>query len=224
MYRRRGGGQLIVSGSSPRVQPVQRGRPATYANFVGLGDTLSDADDQRDLGLDSLDDGVGSKRRGNIDDGRFRLELAVGLHVPAHSLSIWFTVWRVDGGARARGMQRWIETYLLDRAKDGQSEVLLAGLLGADTAEEPSAELERLLAVEGRLSSFVPGAKRRKRVSQSRNAGRSESSGPRLAASEPRRTVLPLLMRGAVPSAEGKQSNRQHATFVPTSTGEPWRI
>lgn len=54
---------------------------ATYSDLVLLGDALGDADNQRDLGLDGLDDGVGRKGRGNIDDGRFRLDLVVGLYV-----------------------------------------------------------------------------------------------------------------------------------------------
>ena len=44
-----------------------------------MGDALRDADDEGDLCLDGLDDGVGGERRRDIDDSRFRLELVVGL-------------------------------------------------------------------------------------------------------------------------------------------------
>ena len=43
------------------------------------------------------------------------------------------------------------DAHLLDGAKDGEAEVFLACLLGADTSEELGTKLERLLAVEGGL-------------------------------------------------------------------------
>lgn len=52
----------------------------------------------------------------------------------------------------SRGFGTERETHLLDGAKDGEAEVVLTGLLGADAANELGAVLERLLAVEGGLS------------------------------------------------------------------------
>jgi hypothetical protein len=43
------------------------------------------------------------------------------------------------------------DAHLLDGAKDGEAEVFLACLLGADTSEELGTKLESLLAVEGGL-------------------------------------------------------------------------
>jgi hypothetical protein len=52
---------------------------STYPNLIGLGNSLSNADDERNLSLDGLNDGVGGEGRGNVDDGSFRLGLVVGL-------------------------------------------------------------------------------------------------------------------------------------------------
>jgi len=55
------------------------GRMKTYANFILLRDTFSNANDQRDFGFNRLDNSVGSEWWGNIDDGSFRFRLVVSL-------------------------------------------------------------------------------------------------------------------------------------------------
>lgn len=62
---------------------------------------------------------------------------------------------RVSGSAR--GGRAREGTHLADGAKDGEAEVLGAGLLGRDAADELGAERERLLAVEGGLQEEEGG-------------------------------------------------------------------
>ena len=56
-----------------------RSAVSTNPDFVGLGDTLGDANDKRNLGLDSLNDGVGGKGGRHVDDGRVGGDLVHGL-------------------------------------------------------------------------------------------------------------------------------------------------
>ena len=56
----------------------------TYANLVGLGNTLGDTDNEANLVLNSLNDGIGGGRWGDVEDGGIGLRLAHGLH-HAHS-------------------------------------------------------------------------------------------------------------------------------------------
>ena len=48
-------------------------------DHVEGGDALSDADDEVHLGLDSLEDGVGSEGRGHVDDGSLGISGGLGL-------------------------------------------------------------------------------------------------------------------------------------------------
>lgn len=55
-----------------------------------------------------------------------------------------------DSVRRVRG-EREGAGYLANGSEDGETEVLLSGLLGRDTSDEFGTELESLLAVEGSL-------------------------------------------------------------------------
>lgn len=46
-----------------------RAKGVVDLELVTLGDALGDGDDEGDLSLDSLKDGIGGARRGNVDDG-----------------------------------------------------------------------------------------------------------------------------------------------------------
>ena len=43
------------------------------SNLVLLRDSFGDTDDEGDLSLDGFDDGVGSERRGNVNDSCVRI-------------------------------------------------------------------------------------------------------------------------------------------------------
>lgn len=88
---------------------------ATHLDLVCLRDALGNGNDEGNLCLDGLDDGISSSGRRDVDDGSVRVRL-------------------LDGVANA--------------AKDGESKVSLASLLGRDASYELGAVGEGLLAVE----------------------------------------------------------------------------
>jgi len=57
----------------------------THANFVLLRDTFGDTNDERDFGFDSFNDGIGSERRRDVDDGSFRFRLVGSLFIALES-------------------------------------------------------------------------------------------------------------------------------------------
>jgi hypothetical protein len=123
----------------------QKKESKTYANLVLLRDTLSDADNQRNLRLDSLNDGIGSEGRGNVDDSRLRLDL-VG------SLFFVRTASSVRSSSACRGRNR---AHLTDGTPDGKTKVLSAGLLRGDTTEKLGTKSEGLFAVESSLCDAI---------------------------------------------------------------------
>lgn len=66
---------LIPSVFIKHVRYLEEGSSVitTHANFVKLGDTLGDADDEANLVLDSLDDSVCGARRRDVENSRVRL-------------------------------------------------------------------------------------------------------------------------------------------------------
>ena len=80
------------------------------ADLVLLGDTFGDADDEGDLGFDGLDDGVGGKGRGNVDDRCVRIRFS-------HRLS------RAEGEGGVLGSVEGTLTDLLDGSEDGLTEM-----------------------------------------------------------------------------------------------------
>lgn len=54
----------------------------TYANLVGLGNTLGNADNEANLVLDSFNDSVGGGGGRNVENGRIGLGLPNGLTIP----------------------------------------------------------------------------------------------------------------------------------------------
>lgn len=55
--------------ASNHARLALRAKGVVDLELVTLGDTLSDSDNEGDLVLDSLKDGIGGARRGNVDDG-----------------------------------------------------------------------------------------------------------------------------------------------------------
>ena len=73
------------------LEPVER---ALHLDHVEHRDALGDADDQRELGVDGLEDGVGGERRRHVDDGGG----GAGLGLPPPS-----TVSKIGSVSRACG-------------------------------------------------------------------------------------------------------------------------
>ena len=111
-------------------------RLETHLDLVLLGNTLRNGDDETNLVLDGLEDGI---RRGGwwyVEDG------GVGLDFP-HGITRFGRMWGSATIIRS--------TYLLHRSKDGETEMGLPRLLGVDTTDHPSAILERLFYMESAL-------------------------------------------------------------------------
>ena len=90
------------------------GRSGTNANLVGLRNAFGDAHNERNFVLDGFNDSICSSRRGDVEDGSIRFCLLDGLS----SSGLTTSPMRIQGAP-----------YLLNSAKDGESEVCLAGLL-----------------------------------------------------------------------------------------------
>ena len=101
---------------------------ATHLDLVCLRDALGNGNDEGNLCLDGLDDGISSSGGRDVDDGSVRVRL-------------------LDGVANA--------------AKDGESKVSLASLLGRDASYELGAVGQGLLAVEGSCASGEAPARAR---------------------------------------------------------------
>ena len=100
-----------------------------HANHVLLWNALSDADDERHLGGDGVENGLGGEGRRNEKE----IAVAVGL---------------LSG---LEDETRGNESYLLDGSKDGETEVGGAGFLRIDATDEFGAVIHALLGVEGSL-------------------------------------------------------------------------
>lgn len=107
--------------------------------LVALGDTLGDGDDEGDLGLDGLEDGVGGASGGNVDDRRLGL-------LGAHSVRD-----RAEDGEAEVGLARLL--WGRERGPRGSWHEGAATCLGVGAANDLGAELDRLLGVEGALDS-----------------------------------------------------------------------
>jgi len=105
-----------------------------------LGDTLSDTDGKRNLGVNRLDDGRGSEGRGHVNHSRIGSGVFLGLGGRRNQ--------EMDGGGQIS--RNW---YLLDRVEDRQVEVLAATLARGHAANHLGAIFDGLLAVEGTLQS-----------------------------------------------------------------------
>lgn len=57
----------------------------TYANLVGLGNTLRDTDNETNLILDSFNDSVGGGGGRNVENGRIRSGFLNGLSNPLNN-------------------------------------------------------------------------------------------------------------------------------------------
>ena len=113
-------------------------RHGTHPDFVELGNTLRNANNETNLIFNGFDDGVCGGGRGDVEDSRVRLGFPDGLRT--------VTNWTI----RCRK-----NIHLLDTAKDREPKVGLSGLLRRDTTDHPSTVLERLLHMESTLKRKV---------------------------------------------------------------------
>jgi hypothetical protein len=84
-------------GSSRRTDHARLGlrlKGVHHLDLVKLGDALGDGDDETDLGLDGLKDGVGSARGRNVDNGGVGLGLPDGLRASSAETRVrgWSTL------------------------------------------------------------------------------------------------------------------------------------
>jgi hypothetical protein len=118
----------------------------THSDFVCLGNALGNANNQANLILNRLDDGISSVRRRHVQHRRVRLGLANSLEMKLKKnteICDHMDLGTLNGG----------RLYLLHRSEYRQTEMCLTGLLWRNTPDHLGPERQCFLYMESPLFS-----------------------------------------------------------------------